>query len=149
MKDQYQYQYKFTLLKEPGALPEQEGITGSDHTYQFLKKRYQELETYVEHFSILGLNQANKPVMFKVVSTGAINATIADIRVIAKYLLDSLCVSFVVCHNHPSGNLTPSEADRKITKKIKEAMQIFDIRMLDHLVLTEEGYYSFADNYDL
>lgn len=146
---QYQYKYKYRLVCEPGTLPAHQKLTNSADVYKFLWARYQDLDTFVETFSILGLNQAHQPVLFKAVSTGGITATLVDVRVIAKYLLDSLCVSYIVCHNHPSGNLTPSEADRHQTRKIKEAMNLFDIKMLDHLILSDVSYYSFADNADL
>lgn len=142
---QYQYKYKYRLVCEPRTLPAQEKVSNSGEVYNFLRQRYDELDTFVENFSILGLNQANQPVLFKVVSTGGITAAVVDIRVIAKYLLDSLCVSFIVCHNHPSGSIKPSDADRKQTQKIKDALQLFDIRLLDHLILGDIGYYSFAD----
>ena len=79
------------------------------------------------------------------VSQGGITGTVADPRLIIKKALDILATGIVICHNHPSGTLKPSTADEQITKKIKEGCSYFDIRLLDHIILTETGFYSFMD----
>jgi DNA repair protein RadC len=68
------------------------------------------------------------------------------VRIVAKYVVDSLATGIILAHNHPSGQLKPSEADIRITKKIKNAMELFDVSVFDHIILTEDSYYSFADN---
>jgi DNA repair protein RadC len=80
------------------------------------------------------------------VSEGGINGTVADIRLIVKFLIDSLaCVAFL-CHNHPSGNLNPSENDKLLTKKIDRVLNICEIELFDHLIITGEDFYSMRDN---
>jgi len=79
------------------------------------------------------------------VSQGGISGTIIDVRIIMKMALDKLASSIILCHNHPSGNLIPSEADKEITKKIKEAGKFMDIPVLDHLIIGNDAYFSFAD----
>lgn len=98
-----------------------------------------------ESFFILMMNRANNTIGHAKISQGGVVGTVVDVRIIAKYAVDSLCSSIILAHNHPSGNLKPSEADIRITKNIKEALKLFDIVVLDHLILTEDGYYSFAD----
>ena len=98
-----------------------------------------------EVFAVLFLNRANKINHFEVISRGGITGTIADPRIILKKALEEDAVSLILCHNHPSGSLKPSRADEELTKKIKEAAKYFDISILDHLIVSEDGYYSFAD----
>jgi DNA repair protein RadC len=98
-----------------------------------------------EVFAVLFLNRANKINHFQIVSEGGITGTVADPRVILKRALEEDAVSLILCHNHPSGSLKPSRADEELTRKIKEAATYFDIKVLDHLIVSEDGYYSFAD----
>ena len=98
-----------------------------------------------EVFAVLFLNRANKIKNFEIVSQGGITGTVADPRVILKKALDEDAVSIILCHNHPSGSLKPSRADEELTTKIKEAAKYFDIRVVDHIIVSESGYYSFAD----
>ena len=100
-----------------------------------------------EEFIILYLNQGNKPTGFYKMGKGGISSTVADIRLIMGAALKSLSTSLILSHNHPSGNLTPSKADLNLTKQIKEACKIFDIQLLDHLIISPlEEYYSFSDD---
>jgi DNA repair protein RadC len=99
-----------------------------------------------EVFAVIFLNQANKVKHFEIVSEGGITGTVADPRVILKKALDEDAVSIILCHNHPSGSLKPSRADEELTAKIKEAAKFFDIRVVDHIIVSENGYYSFADD---
>lgn len=98
-----------------------------------------------EVFAVLFLNQANKVKSFKVMSRGGIAGTVADPRLILKQALDEGATSIVLSHNHPSGNLYPSLADKELTQKIKLAASYFDIKVVDHIIVSDEGYYSFAD----
>ena len=99
-----------------------------------------------EVFAVIFLNQANKIKHFEIISEGGITATVADPRLILKKALLEDAVGIVLCHNHPSGNLRPSRADAELTKKIKEAAGYLDIKLLDHIIVSNEGFYSFADN---
>jgi DNA repair protein RadC len=98
-----------------------------------------------EVFAVLFLNQANKVKDFKIISRGGITGTVADPRVILKHALDEGATKIVLSHNHPSGNLRPSRADQELTFKIKQAASYFDILVMDHIIVSDEGYYSFAD----
>lgn len=102
-----------------------------------------------EVFAVLFLNRANRVNHFEIISQGGITGTVADPRIIFKKALQEEAVSIILCHNHPSGNLKPSRADQDMTNKIKEASQFLDIKLLDHIIVSNEGYYSFADEGDL
>ncbi|MGZ8510229.1 MAG: RadC family protein [Chitinophagaceae bacterium] len=98
-----------------------------------------------EVFAVVFLNRANKINHFEIVSSGGITGTVADPRVILKKALEENAVNIILCHNHPSGSLKPSRADEELTIKIKEAAKYFDIKVIDHIIVSEDGYYSFAD----
>ena len=98
-----------------------------------------------EVFAVLFLNQANRVNHFEVVSQGGITGTVADPRLILKKALDHHAVNIILCHNHPSGNLKPSKADEELTHKIREAARFFDIKVIDHIIVSNGGYFSFAD----
>jgi len=100
-----------------------------------------------EEFKLLLLNRSNAVLGILAVSKGGLSGTVTDVRIIMQAAIKANASGIIVCHNHPSGNLNPSESDTKITNKIKEAGNLMDIQLLDHLILTTEGnYYSFADN---
>jgi len=99
----------------------------------------------VEEFKVLFLNRANRVVGFMEVSTGGLTGTVADPRIILAGAVKVLSCNIVLAHNHPSGNLLPSKADEELTSKIKEACSYLDIKVIDHLILSDESYFSFAD----
>lgn len=98
-----------------------------------------------EQFIVLYLSQANRVIGYYKHSKGSINATVADTRIILGTALKCACVAMIVAHNHPSGNLKPSRADEDLTRRLKESAALMDIKLLDHLIITKEGYLSFAD----
>ncbi|MBK8952402.1 MAG: DNA repair protein RadC [Chitinophagaceae bacterium] len=98
-----------------------------------------------EVFAVMYLNRANKVNHFEIISKGGITGTVADPRVILRKALEYDAVSIILCHNHPSGSLKPSRADEQLTVKIKEAACFLDITVLDHVIVSENGYFSFAD----
>lgn len=98
-----------------------------------------------EVFLVMYLNQANKINHMEMISSGGITGTVADPRIILKRALEENAVSIILCHNHPSGSLKPSRADEMLTQKIKVAAQYFDIRVIDHIIVSEAGFFSFAD----
>jgi len=98
-----------------------------------------------EEFWVLILNRANVLISFRQISDGGITGTVVDIRRIFKLALEFSGTSIILAHNHPSGNLYPSEADKLLTRKIKEAGEVMDIPVRDHLIISSDGYYSFAD----
>jgi DNA repair protein RadC len=121
-------------------------ITSSGDSASFIRQFYQgDIEIY-ESFFLLLLNQQNYTIGYAKISQGGITSTVVDVRIIAKYTVDSLATSIILAHNHPSGSLRPSEQDILLTKKVKDAMTLFDVRVLDHIILTEDSFYSFADN---
>lgn len=98
-----------------------------------------------EVFAVVFINTANKINHFEVISTGGIAHTIVDPRIIFKKALEVKATSLILCHNHPSGSLRPSRADEELTQKLKNAGKLLDIKVVDHLIVSDEGYYSFAD----
>jgi len=98
-----------------------------------------------EVFGVIFLNQANRVNHFEIVSQGGITGTVADPRLILKKALELHAVNLILCHNHPSGNLKPSKADEELTYKIREAARYFDIKVIDHIIVSHDGYFSFAD----
>jgi DNA repair protein RadC len=98
-----------------------------------------------EEFWLLMLNRANKVIGRFKVSQGGLSGTVIDTRIILKRALDNLASSIIVCHNHPSGNNQPSDADVKITEKLKKAAEMLEIKLLDHLIIADKSYFSFAD----
>lgn len=98
-----------------------------------------------EYFYILLLNRSNKVLGYYKLSEGGITGTIADIRLAFGIALKSACSGMIMCHNHPSGNLSPSKADKELTKRFTEAGRLLDIQVLDHIIITSYHYISFAD----
>ena len=121
-------------------------ITSSKDCYDVIKQFYHEDITLYESFFLLLLNNSNETIGFVKISQGGITGTVVDVRIIAKYCVEVLATSCILAHNHPSGKLFPSDADLTITQKTKNALAILDVRVLDHIILTEEGHYSFADD---
>lgn len=118
-------------------------INSSREIAEFLSSKFKDYRH--EIFAVLFLNRANKVNHFEIISEGGITGTVADPRIILRKALESDAVNIVLCHNHPSGSLKPSHADEELTSKIKEAAKYFDIKVLDHLIVSDAGYYSFAD----
>lgn len=98
-----------------------------------------------EVFAIIFLNQANRVNHFEIISQGGITGTVADPRLILKKALELHAVNIILCHNHPSGNLKPSKSDEDLTIKIRDAAKMLDIKVIDHIIVSREGYFSFAD----
>ena len=98
-----------------------------------------------EEFWILYLNNSNKVIQKHQLSKGGITGTLVDVRLVLKKAIEVNAVSIILAHNHPSGTLKPSAADKAITQKLKTAAQSLDIKVLDHLIVTEKAYFSFAD----
>lgn len=129
--------------RQASSALEKQMITSSDEIARYLRPRLKDYRHEV--FAVLFLNRANKINHFQIISEGGITGTVADPRIILKKALEEDAVSIVLCHNHPSGSLKPSRADEELTQKIKEAARFFDMTVLDHIIVSEDGYYSFAD----
>jgi len=126
---------------------EKEKITSSKQAYEIIKPVLEDLPH--EEFWIILLNQANKVISKHLIGRGGIAETTADIRIIFKLALENLASGVILCHNHPSGNLTPSKSDINLTNKITEASVLFNISILDHLIIGDSNYYSFRDEGDI
>ncbi len=118
-------------------------ITSSAHVYELMRPFL--LDKVMEEFWILLLNRANEVIRTEQISIGGISGTIADNRMIFKLAIEHLSSSIILVHNHPSGQLTPSRADLDLTKQIVNAGKIMDIPILDHIIFTDHGFYSFQD----
>lgn len=124
-------------------VPERKLISGSSDAYQILKLHLADLQR--EEFWALFLNQSNRVIYVSQLTAGGISSSLVDIRLLFKTALEHFATSVIVAHNHPSGNLKPSQDDISITKNIREAGKILNIQLLDHLIITQDSYLSFAD----
>lgn len=122
---------------------EKVSIRNSGEIAEYLKVILQDYN--YEVFGVIYLNRANKIKHFEIISRGGITGTVADPRLILKQAVEQEATSIILTHNHPSGNLKPSRADEEITNKIKQAASYLDIKVLDHIIVSDDGYYSFAD----
>lgn len=121
-------------------------ITSSKEAEQCFRKMYNsDTLEYIESSIVIFLNRANKTIGWYKLSQGGISGTIMDQRIVFAVALKCGASGIIISHNHPSGQLFPSNEDNLITNKIKEAGKILDIALLDHIIITEEGYYSYAD----
>lgn len=118
-------------------------INSSASVYELMQPVIGELQH--EEFWIIYLNNSNKVIQNKQLSKGGITGTLVDVRLVLKQALELGATGLVLAHNHPSGNLKPSEADKQLTEKLKRASESIDIKVLDHLIVTEKEYFSFAD----
>lgn len=119
-------------------------ITSSKTIFELMQPIIGELPH--EEFWVLYLNNSNKVIHKAQLSKGGITGTVADIRLIFKIAFEQNAISLILTHNHPSGKLAASETDIKLTKKIQEASKYLDVAVLDHIIITENGYYSFQDD---
>ncbi len=133
--------YKRTVM--PSKIP---GVNSSTDSFNIFYNSWDmnKIELY-EEFKVLLLNRANKVLGIFNVSSGGITGTVADPRLILMAAIKSVSSGLILCHNHPSGCLRPSRADEQLTQKIKQACMYVDISVLDHLIISKEGFYSFAD----
>lgn len=121
-------------------------ITCSQQAYEILKEAWEDSLNIYESFYVLMLNRGNKVLGLFKVSEGGISGTVVDPKKIFGPALKVCASSLIMAHNHPSGNLEPSEADKKLTIKLRDAGMLLDISVLDHLILSGDQFYSFADN---
>ena len=122
---------------------EKNKITSSSSVFELMQPVIGELQH--EEFWIIYVNNSNKVIQKNQLSKGGITGTLVDVRLVLKNALEVGATGLILAHNHPSGTLKPSEADKQITQKLKAAAQSLDIKVLDHLIITEKAYFSFAD----
>jgi DNA repair protein RadC len=122
-------------------------ISSSKSVYEYLRNipHFFDNIDYVECFYCLFLNRANHALGVKLISQGGSSATVADPKIIYQNALKVNASSLIIAHNHPSGEVTPSEADKNLTKKIQQAGEVLDIALVDHLIIARHNYFSFAD----
>lgn len=132
-------------IQTTGTNFQQVKITSSSQAADLIRQFYYDDIFLYESFFILLLNRANVAIGYAKISQGGISSTVVDTRLIAHYAVGSLASSVILAHNHPSGNLEPSETDKALTKKIKEGLEILDVHVFDHLILAGGAYSSFAD----
>lgn len=118
-------------------------VSSSQDIYEIFGPRIGDLNH--EEFWLMCLNRNNAIIGTTRIGSGGISATVADIRIMLKYAIENYASSMILCHNHPSGNLNPSNADIKLTTAVKEAASWMDITLIDHIIVTDSSYYSFAD----
>ena len=124
------------------SLSELPVIQSSDEAYRLLKDLESEM---VEKFTVLFMDTRHRVLALVVMFSGGMTESVVDIRIVIKTALDIGATAFLIAHNHPSGDPRPSAEDRAITTKIQQAAKLFDIRLLDHIIVGHEGYLSFAD----
>lgn len=121
-------------------------VTCSEDAYKYMLSTYKkETICYKEYFKVLFLNQANQVLGYTLISEGGLTETTADVRLIFQAALLTNSVALILAHNHPSGNLKPSPEGIRLTKQVREASNFMRIKILDHIILSDTEYYSFAD----
>ena len=118
-------------------------VAGSKQVALFLREKLKDLSH--EIFAVIYLNLSQKILGFEILSEGGITGTVADPRIILRKAIEKGAVKLILCHNHPSGSLKPSRADEMLTSKMKEGAKLIDIDVIDHIIVSEAGYFSFAD----
>lgn len=129
--------------RKESELLKRDKVTSSREAYDIMKSHFMDLPH--EEFWVLMLNRANLLVKKELISKGGIAGTVVDAKIIFKTAVDNYASSIIVCHNHPSGNIHPSDADIRLTRTLHEAGKIMEIPLLDHLIIAEKNYYSFGD----
>ncbi len=124
-------------------IPEKSIIGNSHDAYSTLKNQLSDLRT--EEFWAIFLNNSNKVIHISRLTQGGISQSIVDVRILFKTALEHFSTGVIIAHNHPSGSLKPSKEDINITQKIKEAGKILNIQLLDHIIITQNSYFSFSD----
>jgi DNA repair protein RadC len=132
-----------TYKTKPNALPV---IKSAEALYKFLDGVWdKQVINMQEQFMAIFLNRANRVIGYRLICTGSMNKCLIDIKLLVSLALHSLAEGVVISHNHPSGSLKPSSCDETITFKLKEALALIDVKLMDHIIITDIGYYSFAD----
>ena len=121
-----------------------ERIRQSEDIYKIFRPKLEGLES--EEFWVLGLNQSLKPIGLKRISVGGLTQPVADVRIIFFELIKMKAVGFVLAHNHPSGNVTPSREDKRLTSLVSKAAETMNIKLIDHVIIGAGDFYSFSDN---
>jgi DNA repair protein RadC len=141
---------RLKLVREPDQVTEKVKISSSDAMNNWCRQFWKDEDmTIYESFFVGYLNNSNQTIGWHKISQGGVTGTVVDVRLIAKGALDTLATSIICAHNHPSGNLKPSNADIQLTNKLRKGLAILDIKLLDHLIITSDGYHSMSDENDI
>lgn len=125
---------------------ERKQVKSSQDVADYVRQFYgTDIELFESSFLLL-LDQSNTTIGYAKISQGGICGTIVDIKIICKYVVDSLAQGVILCHNHPSGNITPSQGDKNITEKLANALKLLDSRLFDHIIISKNAHYSIQDN---
>lgn len=141
--------YQLKISKVKGSELKADVIKSSEDAYNFAKKFFFEDIGIFESFFIIIMNRANRPIGWYKIAQGGVSGVTVDIKIICKVAVDSLTSGVILIHNHPSGSLVVSQEDKDLTKKVKQALSFLDIRLIDHLIMTENGYNAFSSNEEL
>ena len=134
-------------LKKKGSLEELYEVTSPEAAADVCRKCFDSgLIDWKEEFIVIALSRARKMIGFYKVSSGGVTGTVADPKIIFQFALLANASAIIISHNHPSGNLHPSEGDKDLTNKLTKAGRLLDIEVLDHIIVTSESYYSFSEN---
>lgn len=139
------------IIKEYGLTYKRKNVdignlSSSNLVDSIARNIFKDFMNIYECFYIFLMDNQNNIKGFVKISQGGITGTNVDIRLIAKYAIETLATRVILVHNHPSGTLMPSREDKTFTQNVSKALELFDIRLVDHLILTEDDYYSFSDN---
>jgi DNA repair protein RadC len=124
-------------------------ITNAKDVADYVRPFISETLMVYETFMVIGLNRANNTVGWGIISQGGLSSVLVDMRILMKMALDMCCDKIILCHNHPSGTLRPSAEDRALTRRVVSACELVDLRLLDHVIITKEGHYSFGEKGEL
>jgi DNA repair protein RadC len=144
MKEYKSLSDRISLVREKADFPRAK-ISSSKDGAEYARQFFHDDISIYESFFMIMLNNSQNTIGYVKISQGGITGTLVDVRIITKYAIDILAVAVILVHNHPSGTLKPSSADDAVTSKVKKALDFFDIKVLDHLILTEDAYYSYSD----
>ena len=136
------------LVRERSTTLERNKLNGSHLAKDYFRRIYEQNNDEInltESFCVLTCSNDLTVLGWSKLSEGGLTSTVVDVRVLCRFAIETLCTRAFVCHNHPSGNLEPSATDKALTKKIKEALKMFDVELIDHIILTEDGHFSFSD----
>ncbi len=139
------YKYELQAKKTKEAVECEGVIENINEAVEFCRRFYFDDINIFESFFIVLMKNKNI-VGWAKISQGGVGSTLVDVKIIAKFAIDTLCTCVILCHNHPSGDLKPSGPDKQLTKQTKEALALFNIQVIDHIILTETDYMSFKEN---
>lgn len=135
----------YSLKRNPSRIQRIQ-ISTSKNAYEIIRKFYKHDINVYESLFLLMLNKSNITTGFVKISQGGVSSTTADMKMIIRYVTSSLASAVIIAHNYPSGKLRPSDNDIELTKKVKEALSLLEVKLLDHVILADKDYFSFSDD---